>query len=66
MAKKRKGLAAHGFTIPVVVYRTPEQHRAIIQPKKRETSVVVAFEAVARPVKLAKAGIGECRMRNSP
>lgn len=30
MAKKKKGMG--GFNVPVVVFRTPEQHRAIIQP----------------------------------
>lgn len=55
---KQKRKSSQSFMVPLVTYRTPEQHRAIIQPKKRETSIVVAFEAVARPVKLAKAGIG--------
>ncbi len=36
MAKKRKGLAAHGFMVPILVVRTPEQHRAIIQPTRRD------------------------------
>jgi hypothetical protein len=32
MAGKKKGMG--GFNVPIVVFRTPEQHRAIIQPKR--------------------------------
>lgn len=36
MGKKKKGLGARAFAVPILIVRTPEQHRAIIQPKRRE------------------------------
>lgn len=60
MAKKKKGMG--GFNVPIVVFRTPEQHRAIIQPPVEAKPIAEPKfklpRSRAKRVRLAKAGNG--------
>lgn len=60
MAKKKKGMG--GFNVPIVVFRTPEQHRAIIQPQVVAKPIAEPKfkqpKSRARRVRLANAGNG--------
>lgn len=52
MAKRKKHKGVGGFDAPIVIVRTPEQHRAIIQPAKVNPLPVVA--EVPKPPKSRK------------
>lgn len=58
MAKKKKGMG--GFNVPIVVFRTPEQHRAIIQPVVKATPLAEPKfpRSRAKRVRLSKCGNG--------
>jgi hypothetical protein len=60
MAKKKRK-SSQSFMVPLVTYRTPEQHRAIIQPPRKSTPGVFEprpIKSRAKRVRLAKAGTG--------
>ena len=42
MAKNRKGPGQRAFSVPILVARTPEQHRAIIQPPRADSTPIAS------------------------
>jgi len=70
MAQRKKYKGGGGFNVPLVVVRTPEQHRAIIQPTKgaHPPSVVVlkppeSHKKKARLLKIANNGTSSLQAR---